>query len=154
MPGFGSSTFGAGGFGVDPVSFGPDYQRVAPPAAAYFDPLTRDFLLDAEGRTRDMGTIEQQVALAFATPRGKLAHAKTIGHDFLDLPRFSGAKLDAEIDRFARRASPFDSLLSRGLVELLPPIDKLHPKDTETRLAISWRKTGETAVRTANVVTG
>lgn len=148
---FGSGSFGGTVLGGDPPLFSGEYQRVAPPPAAYFDPLSREFLLDDEGRYRDMGTVEQQVALSFAVPRGSLAHAPDVGHDFLTLPRLGQAALEAEIDRRARIASPFAQLLAAGTVELVGVIEKAFPKDTEFRLGISWRKTGETQTRTTPI---
>lgn len=148
---FGTGLFGGMPFGADPPTFGAEYQRVAPPAAVYFDPKSRDFLLASDGRYIDMGTVEQQVALSFSIPRESLAHAPEIGHDFLTLPRLGKAALDAEIDRRAKLASPFDRLLRDGVVEFVGAIEKQHPKDTETRLAIAWRLTGVPVVRTTVV---
>lgn len=127
------------------------YEPVAPPAAVTFDPASGDFLLDADGRYEEGESIEEQVTLSFAAPRGSLKHAPEIGHDFLTLPRVSGARLDAEIDRAAVRATPFDRLLAAGRVEFLG-CTKVHPKNTETRLAIRWRKTG--AIRSELAIVG
>lgn len=149
---FGSGPLGGMPIGVDPPTFGPEYQRVAPPAAVYFDPRTGDFRQDAAGRILNMGTVEQQVALAFSVTRRSVKHAPDVGHDFLALPRVHGARLDAAIDRAARQATPFDRLLADGLVELLG-VEKTHPKDTETRLVVHWRKTGTTTVRNTPVGT-
>lgn len=151
MP-FGSGPLGSMPIGVDPPTFGPEYQRVAPPPAAYFDPRTGDFLQDEAGRILDMGTTEQQVALSFAIQRRSLAHDRTVGHDFLDMPRVHGEKLKAEIRRRARLASPFDALLASGRVELLG-VESEHPKDTESRMLIRWKLAGDNQERTAAVGT-
>lgn len=124
----------------------PPYVPGGPPAAIKLDTRARDAVLDADGKFEDMGTIEQQVAIAFGYARGSLKHAPNVGHDFLTLPRTSRANLDAEIDRRARVASPFDQLLAAGTVELVSVV-KQHPKKTETRIAITWRKTGDTSTR-------
>ncbi len=149
--GFGADGFGGAAFGADPPTFGPQYERVAPPAAVYFDPLSHEFLLDSEGRYREMTPVEQQVAISFSVPRGHLAHAPNVGHDFLTLPRLGRAALDVEIDRRARLASPFDRLLADGTIEIVGVIGKTHPKDTESGITIQWRLTGDTTTRTTTV---
>jgi len=126
------------------------YVPAGPPAAIKLDLENHDATLDEDGHFEDMGTIEQQVALSFGYARGSIKHMKSVGHDFLDMPRLARAPLDAEIDRVARLASPFDQLLATGKVELLG-VAKQHPKTTESRIAIEWRKTGETQVRTTTV---
>lgn len=148
--GAGDSPAGRAPAGLGKQTFLDPYVEKRPPAAIKLDVKTRDHRQDADGHIEDMGTVEQQVALAFGYPRGSLKHSPTTGHDFLTLPRVHGAALDAEIDRRARIATPFDELLASGEVELVS-IEKQHPKSTETRLAISWRKIGETTVRSTAV---
>lgn len=151
--GAGSSSAGAMPAGYDPLVTLAPYKPGGPPSAIKLDLRNKDAVLDADGKYEDMGTIEQQVALAFGYPRRSLKHKPEIGHDFLTLPRVHGAALDAEIDRRARIATPFDQLLADGLVELLG-VEKRHPKTTETGIAILWRKTGEVGVRRELVGTG
>lgn len=151
---FGSGPWGAMPFGGDPPSFAPDYTPVPPPAAMSFAPLAGDFVQNAQGQIADMGTIEQAVTLAFSVPRGSLAYATDVGHDFLTVPRQSStAALDAAYLRCAQTATPFDQLISRGLVELVG-ITTDHPKDTESRIFVNWRKTGSSQTRTTPVGSG
>jgi len=126
------------------------YTHKSAPAALKIDLRNRDLKQGSDGHIEDMGTIEQQVALAFGIPRGSLKHSPNIGHDFMTLPRLAQAALDAEIDRRAQNATPFDQLLAAGKVELIS-ISKQHPKTTETRLSIQWRKVGDVTVRTTPV---
>jgi len=151
--GIGAAPAGSTPAGLDAQTFLTPYVPKAPPAAIKLDIFERDAVLDADGHFENMGTIEQQVAISFAYPRGSIKHSKTTGHDFMDLPRLARAPLDAEIERRARQASPFDALLRDGKVELLK-VTTQHPKTTESRIAITWRKTGDTAQRTAIVGTG
>lgn len=150
--GFGAGSFGGQSFGGDPIVFAGDYVPADPPSAVRFDPRSGDLLLDTAGRTDDMGTVEQQVALAFSAPRGAILHAPDVGHDFMTLPRLGQVPLDAEIDRRAKLATPFDQLLRAGTV-VLDGVDKQHPKDTETNLVIRWHKAGEQQQRTTPVGT-
>jgi len=138
------------GLGVQTLSA--PYTPSTAPAAIRLDVKNRDASLDSSGRYEDMGTIEQQVAIAFAHPRGSLKHSPNTGHDFLDLPRVVGAELDAAIERAAKQATPFDRLLASGKIEFLG-ISSQHPKRTESRVVIEWRKTGDTTTRTALVGT-
>lgn len=141
---------GGAPLGSNPQTFATPYRPGAPPAAIRLDLLNRDATLDEDGRHEDMGTIEQQVALAFSCARGTLKHAPLVGHDFFDIGRMSRARQDAAFARAAVRATPFDRLLRDGLVEFLS-IETTHPKSTEARFVIRWRKTGAARVETTPV---
>lgn len=136
------------GLGVQTLSA--SYTPSSAPAAIRLDVRSRDAALDSIGRYEDMGTIEQQVAISFAYPRGSLKHSPSVGHDLFKIDRVVGAELDAAIERAARQASPFDRLLAAGKVEFIK-VSAQHPKNTESRVAIEWRKTDETTTRTTLV---
>lgn len=144
--------FGSTPFGLGPQVFATPYVPADLPGAVQLDPLTRDAPLDSDGHYGAMGTIEQAVVISFTIPRGSLRHSPTTGHDFLTLPRLSRVKLDAEIDRRAAQASPFDQLIAAGLVELVRVV-KNHPKATETGLLIEWRRMGTARVEETPVGT-
>ena len=134
----------------EPIETTTRYLPVAPPAAVRFDPLSRDFLLDADGRYQALEPVDQQVVLSFSVPRGKLKHAPEVGHDFLTLPRVTGAKLDAAIERAAREATPFAELLARGDV-VFRGVTTKHPKSTESRIVVMYSKVGDPKVRSVPV---
>lgn len=137
MP-FGTDPFGATLLGGALPTGSLAYAPSGAPEAVFFDPEAKDFVQDDEGHLEGTTNEDQQVVLAFSVPRGALKHAPEVGHDFMTLPRYSGARLDAEIERRATLATPYDRLLAAGKVRHLGVVIK-HPKDTESRIAVKYR---------------
>lgn len=136
----------------EPVELTTPYLPVAPPEAVRFDPLTRDFLLDDEGRYEELEPVDQQTVISFSVPRGHLKHAPHVGHDFLTLPRLTGARLDAEIERRAQQATPFADLLKSGAV-VFRGVEVRHAKNTESRIVVKYSKPADPTVRSVRVGT-
>ncbi len=151
MP-FGADPFGAGLFGDEPEQSTVRYVPVAPPAAIFLDAFGRDAVLDELGRFLGMDTDDQQVAISFMVARGTAKHAPEVGHDFMTLPRITGAPLQAECERRAAAASPFDTLLASGAAKLLS-VTVVQPKRGEARITISYQKRAETIARSIDVGT-
>lgn len=147
---FGAGYFGTSPFGADTDEASVRYLPVPPPPAIFLNPLTRDAEIDSLGRIRGMTPFDQQVAISFMVPRGTVKHAKEIGHDFLTLPRVTGAALQAECERRAAAATPFDRLLASGAATLLG-VDVTNPKRTEAGIVIRYKKRGEKTVRSIEV---
>lgn len=151
MP-LGATPFGYGPFGETVEAASVTYEPLPPPPAILFDPYVRDAVLDADGRFEEMDVVDQQVVLSFAIPRGSVKHAPEVGHDFMTLPRVFGKALEDEVKRRAALASPFDRLVKAGEVNIVA-VTLQNPKKTESRIAISYRKRGETQTRSATVGT-
>lgn len=150
---FGRGLFGASGqFGVDRVESSATYKPVSPPPAIFLSALERDAQLDEFGRFRPMDPIDQAVAISFMVARGTVTHAPSIGHDFLELPRLTGARLVAACERAAAAASPFDALIAAGTVKLLG-VDVFVPKRGEVRITVRYQKRGEKITRSTTVGT-
>lgn len=147
---FGGDPFGYGPFGEIVETPSVRYEPVPPPAAILIDLEARDAVLDADGRYEGTDPIDQQVALSFGVPRGSIKHAPDLGHDFLTLPGVTGDRLRVECERRAAAATPFADLLTSGAVELVS-VTHQEPKRGEVRIAIAYKKRGETRVRTAVV---
>jgi hypothetical protein len=90
--------------------------------------------------------VEQQAAIAWGVPRGRLAHAPEVGHDFLTIPRLNEAGVRAEIQRLVPLASPIDKLIADGEIEILS-IQSQHPKRTESRIVVHYRLRGSSATQ-------
>jgi hypothetical protein len=126
------------------------YQPVLAPEAIKLDLRAGDAVLDESGRYDGVTTLQQQVAIAYGVPRGKLKHAPHIGHDFLTLPRLNRAGLQEELRRLAPLATPVDRLIARGLLEIVS-VESEHPKLTESRIIVSYKLAGEREPRSIYV---
>jgi hypothetical protein len=129
------------------------YQAVLAPEAIKLDLRDGDAVLDSTGRYEGVTTVEQQIALAYGAPRGRLKHAKEVGHDFLTLPRTNREGLQRELERRAPLATPVDRLIAAGEVEIVS-VRSEHPKRTESRIVVSYRLRNEREPRSIIVGDG
>jgi hypothetical protein len=118
------------------------HAAVLAPEAIKLDVFNGDAVLDAYGRYDGVTTVQQQVALAYGVPRGSLAHAPEIGHDFLKLPRVNREGLEQEIQRLAPLATPVNKLIARGQMVIIA-VHSEHPKRTESRIIVTYRLAGD-----------
>lgn len=151
MP-FGVNEFGPGKFGRQLDQTATQFQPFPPPAAILIDPLARDAVLDENGRVLGMDADDQKVVLSFSVPRKSVRHASNVGNDFATMPPLSGAALQAECERRAAAATPFDSLIASGRVTLLG-VSITRPKPGETRIVVRYKKLGQSQVRSVIVGT-
>jgi hypothetical protein len=149
---FGAGSFGEGLFGELPEFSSAQYVPMPPPPAILLDAGARDAVLDVLGRVVGMDPDDQLVALSFMIRRKSVKHAPEIGHDFFDMPPFTGARLQAAAERFAAAATPFDRLIASGRVTLVG-VQASRPKPGETRFVVKYKKLGSSQVRSASVGT-
>jgi hypothetical protein len=123
------------------------YAPIPPPPAIKLNLRIGDAVLTTTGRYMASLPTEQQIALAWGVPRGRLQHAPEVGHDFLSLPRANQAALEAEIQRRVPLANPVDRLLASGEMEIIS-VRSHHPKSTESRIVVTYRLRGSSANRT------
>lgn len=123
------------------------YQHIPAPPAIKLNLRVGDAVMSTTGRYMPSLPVEQQVALAWGVPRGRLAHAPEVGHDFLTLPRLNESGLRAEIQRRVPLATPVDRLIAAGEIEIIS-IRSEHPKTTESRLIVTYRLRGASQTQT------
>jgi hypothetical protein len=90
--GLGTSPLGTGpyGYGTPPVAPSPDGPLFADATLGttgtgrFIDPVTRQYVFDANGRIAGQGTVPQKVFLAYATVKGSSISA-TLGEDYSEV---------------------------------------------------------------------
>jgi hypothetical protein len=108
---------GAGPAGHPPVAPMSDRTPVRRVAAALFDPVTHDNPTDELGRVIEVHPVDQAVAIALSSERGRLTSTPDIGNRLRGLPRADDPTFaNAARDDVARTLA---TLIGRGDVTLL-----------------------------------
>ncbi len=141
MAGFGSQFNGSSPYGIGtpavytgnagrPLQDEQDVQH----GSRYIDSLTKDYVIDENGRLGGMSNIHQLVLLAVSTTRGSAA-VRTLGHDLRNIDRIT-TNFTRRVDATLRTA--LRDLTSRGLIEVVSvSTEQLLPGRAYARLR--WR---------------
>lgn len=142
MNGFGAQPFGGSPYGVGEPDTGeaPGGSVLRDPATGEstgsrrIDPVTRDYVLDENGRALGMSDVQQLVFIAVATLKGSSA-MKALGQSISEIK-----VIDAGIERqiAAMLTTALAHLTGPKLIEIVSiTVKKLHPGAVHTRLC--WR---------------
>lgn len=115
--GAGDFAAGLGPFGHDPVGDPSTRTLVAPVAAAFFDPSTRDYPLDANGRVVAIHPVDQAVALALTIELGAVGSVSDLGHELRRIPRGTQPQIASYAADAVKRA--LKAITDRGDATLL-----------------------------------
>lgn len=149
--GAGDFCAGDGDAGEDPVAPPSPASDNVPPAAAYLDLGSKNFLLNADGTMASMHPVDQAVQWSFAIRRGTHKADQRIGHTFFQAPPLTGAAKQKDLEARAQDAFPFSKLIAQKDVQFIG-VTVADPKKGETGIVVAYRnlRLDPTQTQTAN----
>lgn len=106
MPGFGSSGFGVGPAGQDPLASPFETVTRERPQALHYQPADGDAVVLSNGQLQADHWVDAWMDLNLSVPRGSLRSSPTVGHTLREI-KYLTSTLDADVrDRIASAAAP------------------------------------------------